>query len=381
MKTFFCIFFFSLLNCFATFEVHEWGSINIVTGTDEVVVGDISDDQSDLPNFVEVWKKQAVIQPIMIEKPIIYLYSDKVKNVRVSVRYPEGIFTQWWPKPNSFSPYPPRKGAKPILKNGMLYWNVTLYPDKKFDSQMPKMDDHPWWNIARDVDAATVKTSRGGTEKFLFYRGAGVFKPTLKVDTDKQGKFLLSNEPGADSKDIYTIDVKEGAQPVIHYYPAIGGDKEKNKVTIKTFDDAAKHLQAQLERRGLFTKEAAGLVKIWKKQMFEKTGQRAMYMMSEADVDKMLPLNITPKPDKQVRVILVRFECLTASTRKQIEEWITQLGSKAYKDRQAAEKKLIETGRVGEAVMRSAFKVAEDPEVKVRLKEILQKITPKNPNP
>lgn len=381
MRLFFGIIIFSAFTCFAELEVHEWGSINIVTGTDQVNVGDISDDQSDLPNFVEVWKKQAVIRPMVIEKPIIYFYSDKVQNVRVSVRYPEGIFTQWWPTPNSFAPYPPQNGALPQSKNGSLYWSITLQPNNKFDSAMPKMDDHPWWNIARDVDAATIQAGRGGTEKFLFYRGAGTFKPSLRVDTDAEGKFLLSNEKNTSSRDVYTIDIKENEKPLIHYYPAVEEGADSKRTEINSIDGAVKHLQAQLERKGLFTKEAAGLVKIWKKQMFEKTGQRAMYMMSEADIDLMLPLSINPKPDKQVRVILVRFECLTASVRKQIEGWIEQLGSRSYKERQAAEKELVKTGRIGEAVMRSAYKIAVDPEVKVRLKEILQKITPKNPNP
>ena len=381
MKHLMLLLFFTVLTAYAELEVHEWGSINIVTGTNQVNVGDISDDQSDLPNFVEVWKKQAVIRPMVIEKPIIYFYTDKVQKVSVSVRYPNGIFTQWWPKPNSFYPNPPRNGARPVNNNGSLYWSLTLLPGNKFDSAMPKMKDHPWWNIARDVDAATVQSSRGGTEKFLFYRGAGVFKPSLKVDTDKEGNFLLASEPGASSKDVYTIDIKENAEPLIHYYSSIQAGEKSQKTEINSIEGAAKHLQAKLEKRGLFTKEAAGLVKIWKEQMFSKPGQRAMYMMSEKDVDTMLPLKITPKPDKQVRVILVRFECLTASTRKQIEKWINELGSKAYKDRQAAEEKLVKTGRVGEAVMRSAFKSAKDPEVKMRLKDILKKITPKNPNP
>ena len=35
----------------ADLVVHEWGSINVVTGPGKTTVGNISDDQSDLPNF------------------------------------------------------------------------------------------------------------------------------------------------------------------------------------------------------------------------------------------------------------------------------------------------------------------------------------------
>ena len=95
----------------------------------------------------------------------------------------------------------------------------------------------------------------------------------------------------------------------------------------------------------------------------------------------MLPLQISPKPDKEVRVILIRFECLSSNSKSNIEKWIQQLAAKSYKERKEAQKKLMETGRLGEAVMRTAYQNAKDPEVRMSLKEILEKITPKNPNP
>ena len=375
-------FFAFVFSSFADLEVHEWGSINIVTGEDSVRVGDISDDQSDLPNFVEVWKKQAVVRPMVIEKPILYFYTQKAQNINVSVTYPHGVFTQWWPKPNSFYPYPPRPGQKAAIKGGMLNWRVALDPQGKFDKAMPNMDNHPWWNTARDVDAATVRELRSnGTEKFLFYRGAGQFTPTLNVSVNDEGKFVLKNKENTNSREVYTIHVEEGQKPLIHYLPSIKDEDQKNKKVFNSADDAAAHLKARLEAKGLFPKEAAGMVKIWKKSMFEKIGQRAMYMMEKADIDKMLPLRIHPKPTKEVRVMLIRFECLSLSVKSMIKNYIKQLGAKSYKDRKMAKEKLIEAGRVGEAVIRTALSEAKDPEVKMSLKEVLKKLTPKNPNP
>ena len=377
MKIFITAFLMFSISLMAELEVHEWGSINIVTGQQKVTVGNIADDQSDLPNFVEVWTKQPQIRPIMIEKPIIYFYTDTKQTVSVNVKYPEGVFTQWWPKPNSFFPYAPTGNNPTPTTGGLLNWTVTLDPKGSFDKQMPAMNNHIWWPIARDVDAATVLSNRGGVEKFLFYRGAGKFIPTLKVDISDKGEFLLSNVDKAESREIYTVNVEEGKDPHIVYLPALTADK----TILNSADEAAKHMQSRLEEKGLFTKEAAGMVKIWRKAMFEKPGQRAMYMMEKEDIDKMLPLQISPKPDKEVRVILIRFECLSSNSKSNIEKWIQQLAAKSYKDRKEAQKKLMETGRLGEAVMRTAYQNAKDPEVRMSLKEILEKITPKNPNP
>lgn len=377
MKKLFPLLFLICFSASAELEVHEWGSINIVTGQKQLVVGDIADDQSDLPHFVEVWSSQAQLRPIMIEKPILYFYTDTKQTVSVTVNYPNGIFTQWWPTPNTFSPRHLAPNAPLPENNGQLQWHVTLDPTDAADNQLPPMEDHIWWPIAREVDAATVISSAGGTEKFLFYRGAGTFTPTLKVDISDQGAFLLSNTENATSREIYTVQVENGKDPQITYLPALSAAP----LLLKNADAASKHLQSRLEEKGLFPKEAAGMVSIWKKAMFEAPGQRAMYMMEKEDIDKMLPLNIHPAPEKTVRAFLIRFECLSPGVKSDLEAWIAQLGASSYQERKEAEKKLMETGRLGEAVMRSALENTKDPEIKKSLKQILKAITPRNPNP
>lgn len=370
-------FLFVSLQVMADLEVHEWGSINLVTGQENVIVGNIADDQSDLPDFVEVWSHQPQILPMVIEKPVIYFYTDQKQTVSVNAQYPNGIFTQWWPKPTSFSPQPPVNNNPRPEKGGQLNWRVTLDPTGPANELMPPMENHIWWPIARNVDAATVISSQEGAEKFLFYRGAGTFTPTLKVELSDKGDFLLSNTEKAISREIYTIRVRKGSDPQIAYLADLSSEKKR----FRNADDAAKHLQSRLEEKGLFTKEAAGMVHIWKKAMFEETGHRAMYMMEEEDINKLLPLRITPEPDKQVRVILIRFECLSPDEKSTIEAWINQLGAMTYGERKEAQEKLMESGRLGEAVMRTAYINSKDPEVKKSLKKILDTITPRNPNP
>jgi len=373
------------LNAFAELEVHEWGSINVVTGDETVTVGDISDDQSDLPNFVQVWSKQPVVLPVLMEKPIIYFYTDRPKiHVTVTINFPEGIITQWWPPAMDFYPALNQVKDKSQMKNGRIHWRVFLEKDGKLPELSEELKNHPWWGTARDVDAATllnVTEKQNEREKFIFYRAAGNFKPTLEVHALGEGKFKFENTNDQATNEFYTIAVGSDKKTEIVYYNKVVNNIGEGKVTFITADEAAKHLQARLEAKGLFTKEAVGLVKIWRGAMFEKEGQRAMYMMETADIDEMLPMTIKPKPDKQVRVMLIRYECLTPEKREEIQALIAQLNADSFKERQAAHQALIATGRVGEAIMRTALAETKDPEVQKRLKEILEAITPINPNP
>ena len=201
----------------------------------------------------------------------------------------------------------------------------------------------------------------------------------MNVQVDREGDFILKNRESAISRDVYTVRVDEGKTPVIKFYSAITPDAPAEEVVIDSAKAAATHMQSRLEARGLYKKEAAGMVKIWSETMFEKPGHRAMYMMDEADIEKMLPLRISPEPKEQKRVILVRLDCLGPSARQDIETWIQQLASENFRVRKDAVKKLTASGRIGEAVMREAYSKTKDPEVKLSLKEIIETITPKNP--
>jgi len=369
-------FFFLSLLVDADLVVHEWGSINFVTGQKKISVGDIADDQSDLPPFVEVWTRQPQLRPMMIEKPILYFYTQERMNVTVSAQYPEGIFTQWWPKPVEFRPRFPEGRTPPPTKGGNIAWRITLDPAEAADAQLPAMKDHPWWPIARDVDAATVLSERGGAEKFLFYRGAGAFTPTLEVDISEKGDFLLRSVEEATVRDVYTVRVRDGEDPQFTYYSDLSSDA----IRFEKSDEVAKHMQGRLEAKGLFAKEAAGMVTIWRKAMFEEPGYRAMYIMEREDVDKLLPLMINPIPKSMERVFLIRFDCLSPEMKSKMEAWIIQLGADGYRERRAAKENLMEAGRLGEALMRSTYEETWDPEVKKSLKDILKAITPKNPH-
>ena len=358
-------------------EVHEWGSINLVQGSDRGVIGGLTDDQGDLPPFVETWFDQPARArlPMMIEKPIIYFYSKESAVYSVRVTCPKGIPTQWYPAVNTYAPTPPRKGQPmPPMKNGRLEWNVITTPNA-VRHQMPAMDDHPWWNIARDTDADVLRVS-GKEEKFLFYRAASQIAPRLRVAAREGGEFDLETGNDAPVRHVYTVAVPESGPVRLRYLPSFPAPEGTRVIEFPDPAAAGAHLGGVLEAEGLFAKEAAGLVRIWQEAIFARPGLRAMYLMEPADLDAMLPITIQPAPDKLVRVMLVRMECLTPERERNIRDLVRDLGADTYAKRQQAEERLVQAGRIAQGIIRQILRESDDPEILVRLRRVIKRTAP-----
>jgi len=361
------------------FIVHEWGSISLIQGSDHAVLGGLTDDQGDLPPFIETWFKQPsrANLPMMIEKPILYFYTKEAIVANVKVQIPQGIPTQWYPAAKRF--HPPNPGAgkpQPPMKNGLLEWNWIAVTPPDARNNLKPLNKHPWWPIAREPDSAILRV--GGTEeKFLFYRGSSKFKPTLNVRY-KDGFKLQATKP---VKHVFTVLAQDqDKSPVITYRPRFSSDGESSPATpVADAAAAGKLLRKILQDEGLYEKEADGLVRIWQKDIFSKQGLRAMYLMEEDDLEEMLPLSIQPAPDAIERVMLVRIECLSPDHEERILGLIKQLGGDQFRERQKAEEALLQTGRIGQGLMRRVWEESDDPEIKVRLKRILRRVTPSRP--
>jgi hypothetical protein len=83
-------------------------------------------------------------------------------------------------------------------------------------------------------------------------------------------------------------------------------------------------LEMLLAKHGLYPKEAAAMVRTWEDTWFEE-GLRAFYVLPRQQTDAILPLTITPKPDKLVRVLVGRMEIMTPETGQEIFQLLTQL--------------------------------------------------------
>src|SRR6266516_1282212 len=109
------------------FVAHEWGTFTSVQGGDGVLLDWRPLETSKLPKFVYDWKnpglnrrqggqmpmqKQALLTLQRMETPVIYFYAEQKQNVDVSVDFPKGLITEWYPQASQIGPsYVPTPAA------------------------------------------------------------------------------------------------------------------------------------------------------------------------------------------------------------------------------------------------------------------------------
>jgi len=190
--------------------VHEWGTFTSFSDSQGELIEFRPLIANRLPEFVfdrtrqngmidlaraltksEVWSKQRM------ETPVTYFYTDRARDVRVSVDFPQGFLTEFYPPVRDIRPKAHDENWS--MTNARLDWGqVRLIPEAEFDrtlgaearregrSLIPRVtgDDH--YGHARATDSAIVEfadpTGHGTHyEKFLFYRGLGNFDQPAKL--------------------------------------------------------------------------------------------------------------------------------------------------------------------------------------------------------
>jgi hypothetical protein len=81
--------------------VHEWGTFTSIAGEDGRAVEWFPlDGQRDLPCFVErydVGIKPSLAGTVRMETPVLYFYARQPTTIDVSVRFRQGLITEWFP--------------------------------------------------------------------------------------------------------------------------------------------------------------------------------------------------------------------------------------------------------------------------------------------
>lgn len=357
------------------FIVHEWGTFTSFSGSDAVKLEFRPLVDVDLPRFVlDRGRQEGKPNPLSkfnyrvfqrMETPVTYFYSDREREARVRVGFPQGLLTEFYPPVqrqmpefNWFKPDP--------LTGAELDWGkVWIVPEDRLqvdltDSKLaeqvrarvlhqllPNSDDYPHYAYARETDSALVYVEREASkerplapqgaffEKFLFYRGIGNFELPLELSAATGDRFELTNTGAEPIRSLFLVTAHEGKVRFAKFDGIRPGERltlnqSEQDSSVEALGEAV--VEALIDEK-LYEKEARAMVKTWQSSWFGEDGTRLFYMLPQTVTDELLPLKIDPVPDEMVRVMVGRLEIM----RPEDEARVTALVQQSAKDRAAAE--------------------------------------------
>ena len=369
------------------YVAHEWGTFTCVQGGNGVPLAWRSVQISELPQFVYNWARPGLQRtPIAglasgkggitslqrMETPVIYFYSDREQTVDISVRFPKGRITEWYPQAARVGPCVPvgMNGTAPnpySASDSRIEWRdvkllVPRNPTRTrpaatlshrmgegrgegnlqrvswADQQgavssstatsaaacLPMDQSGSHYFAARDTDSAflsvptfTSDSSGPETEKFLFYRGIGNFQTPLRVMMNTEGEVTLKALGTNSLGHLLVLRVENGRGKCVLLDSlasgetktiSLGAEKELSKDQLTNTVETA--MRDALVSKGLFPREATAMVNTWKDTWFSEDGVRVLYVLPRAWTDATLPIQFTPAPRKLVRVMIGRAEVI-----------------------------------------------------------------------
>ncbi len=99
----------------------------------------------------------------------------------------------------------------------------------------------------------------------------------------------------------------------------------------------------------------------------------AVYRLDESELDRILPLQITPRPNRVRRIALVVARNIDPNGPRILDRLIAQLGDRDWRKREAASRTLARYGPVAAPPLRQALQNG-DPEVVLRAERLLARI-------
>jgi hypothetical protein len=282
---------------------HEWGTFTSVAEADgTATVWGALGGPADLPCFVvrqSLFPKNSMFTRIRMETPVVYFYSPRPTTVSLRVSFPEGFMTEWYPL------------AEAQLR--VLDWrNIEVLPGADLAYPTGKGDSH--YYAARATDSAALRVGKQ-QEKLLFYRGTGDFQPPAQPRFTSKGLV----EPRGVGRGI----LFENRGGKIGWRTINGpGPAERPELT-GNLTDLRAALVGMLTEAGLYEKEARAMVETWRDSWFEE-GLRVLYLVPREFVDRMLPLEITPKPREIARVFMGRAEILAPERREALTRAVAE---------------------------------------------------------
>ncbi|MCA9322543.1 MAG: hypothetical protein KDB53_17510, partial [Planctomycetes bacterium] len=340
------------------FEVHEWGTFTSMQGSDGLALEGLQHEEERLPGFVysrtEVrdcplreFGYKGLEVPVervtqKMETPVIYFYANEPLDVRVRVDFVGGLISQWYPVVDRLGPPELVADQGPLdlrtIERSFLEWDLGILPFDAETGRAPVMPpgvnhDDPW-RFARETKAAGVRTKprteprmgpNGEEENFLFYRGLGTFELPLHAATTDD-RLMLRNTGDLDLPVAFALEMDKKrarfrplGRVAGHSESSLGLEDQPWQFDEVVVEELSKALLARLVDQGLFLDEAQAMLKTWSRSWLRSLGTRVIYILPRPTVDALLPLQIEPRPETLVRVLVGRLEIVTRAMERRLE--------------------------------------------------------------
>jgi len=296
--------------------VHEWGTFTTVAGADgQAVQWRPLSGPADLPCFVTALNPNSIKTDrggvpglkatVRMETPVLYFYSPREQTVRAKVEFLQGVISEWYPQAN----VPPAIFARTLASGyGSIEWNdVRVTPGAK--PNLPTDSGKSHYYAARETDAASLQVG-SQQEKFLFYRGIANFPVPVSAMVARDGTIAVKSigEYGIGTFIMFERRGNRLGYRIVH--PHANEISVGRPALTESVESLREALRGLLVEQGLYPREAAAMLETWRDSWFED-GARLFYLLPQATVDAILPLQIQPRPAAITRVFVGRMEIVT----------------------------------------------------------------------
>jgi hypothetical protein len=307
---------------------HEWGTFTAIAASDGQPADWLPVDlvgPPELPSFVEHFRgspKNVLRGTVRMETPVIYFYSSQETTLSVHVSFSKGFITEWYPHASRLQPSTPIASDalyKPHDDGSIAWDSITVAPNLAADFLQEKAANRYYAARATSATPLSIRTPTSDQhEKFLFYRGVSTMPLPLSAKALPSGAILLDNLAG---QPIPALIVFERRGEKLGYR-VVTSPQDHAVLETPSVSGSVNTLRRDLEdllvSQGLFPEEASAMLETWGDSWFEE-GSRLIYIVPRAYVDSILPLSITPAPEKLSRVFVGRIELITPATEESIE--------------------------------------------------------------
>ena len=324
-----------------------------------------------------------------METPVIYFYSDQPLTADVSVAFPQGFITEWYPQATQIGPTFAANSDAPsdgLLRESRVVWrNLEIIPNTNSDASLQERLPHDasgsHYFSARETAANLVQSSvtygnneTNEFEKFLFYRGTGNFKTPLRVTLDSNSVISVENTGSQTLAHLFLLNIHDGQGT----FGVLDELTASNSVTwLQLSADRAEHwrqfpltefqteigtqMQAALVEQGLFADEARAMVNTWKDSWFTEEGVRVLYILPRPWTDDTLPMTLNPAPKTLTRVMVGRAEIIAPAVAMNLFQLLTKAQGGDAVSRVQAVNELKKLGRFAGPAVQLAASHANDP--------------------